>query len=35
MKGLPLELGIGARSRKAQMMELPGGRKSFNIGLVV
>ena len=33
-EGVPLELGIGARGQKAQMMELPDGRKSFKIGLV-
>jgi len=35
MKGFPLELGIGAGVKKAQMMGLPGAQKSFKIGLVV
>jgi len=35
MKGFSLELGIGARAQKASVMGLPGGRKSFKIGLVV
>ena len=43
LNGFPEELGIGARGQKAQMMGseetrmtgLPGGRKSFKIGLAV
>jgi len=35
LKGFPLELGIGARGQKAQMMGLPDGQESFKIGLVV
>ena len=31
-EGFPLELGIGARGQKAQMMGLPDSRKSFKIG---
>ena len=34
LKGLPLELGIGAGGqKKTRMMGLPDGRKSFKIGL--
>jgi len=35
LTGLPLELGTGARSQNARMTGLPGGRKSFKIGLAV
>jgi len=35
LKGFFLELGIGAEVKKAPMMELPDGRKSFKLGLVV
>jgi len=35
MKRLPLELGIGARTKKAPMMVLTDGRKRFKVGLVV
>jgi len=36
LMGFFLELGIGARSqKKTRMMWLPGGRKSFQIGLAV
>jgi len=35
LKGFPLELDIGARSRKIFVLRLPEGRKSFKIGLVV
>jgi len=33
--GLPLQLGIGARSQKSEKIGLPGDRKSFKIGLAV
>jgi len=33
LKGLPLELGIGARGQKSRMMGLPDGQKSFKIHL--
>ena len=35
LKGFPLELGIGAMVKNAQMMGIPEGRKSLKIGLVV
>ena len=35
LKGFPLELGIGAGSEETRMMGLPGGQKSFKIGLAV
>ena len=35
VEGFPLELGIGARGQKTRMMGLPGGRKSFKIGLTI
>jgi len=35
LKGFPLELCIGARGKKASMMGLPEGRKSFKKGLVL
>ena len=35
LTGFPLEFGIGAWSRKAGVMVLPDGQKSFQIGLAV
>jgi len=32
---IPLEFGTGARGQEIRMLELPGGRKSFKIGLAV
>ena len=34
-EGIPLGIGIGARSEETRMMGLPEGRKSFKIGLAV
>jgi len=35
LKGLPLELGIGARGQKTRVMVLPDGQKSFGTGLAI
>jgi len=35
LKGLPLELGIGANSQKTREIGLLDGQKSFKIGLAV
>ena len=35
VEGFPLELSISARDQKTRMMGLPGGQKSFKIGLTI
>jgi len=35
MNGFPLEFGVNIGVSNASMMGLPGGQKSFKIGLVI